>query len=49
MFLKYLLKVKVEDLRESGIKDHTFGTIDAWKRFPEDELTLYKEQVVKSG
>ena len=41
-FLSCHLKVKVAELLQSGIEDHTFGPTNAKEHFPEDELTLGK-------
>jgi len=48
MFLKFHLKVKVaEDLIQSGIENHTFGTTNVREHFPEEELTLGRSRLLE--
>jgi len=41
------LKINVpEDLMQSDIKNHAFGTTNLRKHFPKDELTLGKNKLI---
>jgi len=48
VFLQFPLKVNVaEYLISFGIEDHTFGPTKVREHFPEEELTLGKNKLLK--